>query len=289
MLCSKVSTIRTPQALAGGEVRVKGIKIGNHNPFVLIGGSCVIESEEHALYMAEKISGISRELEIPYIFKSSFDKANRSSVDSFRGVGIEKGLKILQKVKKEFGVPVLADVHSIEQIPKAAKVLDIIQIPALLSRQTDLIVEVAKHNIVVNIKKGQFMAPQDIYEVIKKVESTGNKKILLTERGTTFGYNNLVSDMRSLEIMKETGYPVIYDASHSVQLPGDLGHCSSGDRKYIPSLSRAAIAVGIAGLFIEIHDNPARAKCDGENSLPLGELRQLLEKIKRIDRATKYG
>lgn len=269
------------------KIRIKDFVISNDTPFVLIGGPCVIESEEHALFMAEKISAIAGQLDIPYIFKSSFDKANRSSINSFRGPGLKKGLKILKMVKKDFDIPILSDVHNVDQISEAVKVLDIVQIPALLSRQTDLIVNVAKRDVIVNIKKGQFMAPWDMAEVIHKIESAGNSKIMLTERGTTFGYNNLVSDMRSLVILRDFGYPVVYDAAHSVQIPGGLGCASDGESKFIPHLSRSAISLGIAALFLEIHDNPKEAKCDGPNSLHLDDLRTVLETIKKIDRVVK--
>lgn len=269
------------------EIKLNDITISNNHPIVLIGGPCVIESEEHTLFMAEQISKITEELEIPFIFKSSFDKANRSSIESFRGPGLDKGLRILQKVKKEFRLPVISDIHNESQISKAVKILDIVQIPALLSRQTDLIINVAKNDIIVNIKKGQFMAPWDMKEVINKIESQGNYKILLTERGTSFGYNNLVSDMRSLVIMKNYGYPVVFDATHSVQLPGGLGCASGGQGEFIPHLSKAAVAVGIAALFLEIHDSPEKAKCDGPNSLDMKLLKELLIKIKKIDSLVK--
>ena len=261
--------------------------ISNDHPFVLIAGPCVIESEEHTLFMAEQISKITGELEIPFIFKSSFDKANRSSFASFRGPGIKEGLRILQKVKKEINVPIISDIHNESQITKVSDTLDIIQIPALLCRQTDLVVNAAKNDVIINVKKGQFMAPWDMKEVINKIESQNNSKIMLTERGTSFGYNNLVSDMRSLVVMKNFGYPVIYDATHSVQLPGGLGCASGGQSEFIPYLSRSAIATGIAGLFLEIHDNPQEAKCDGPNSLNLKYLKELLVKIKKIDSIVK--
>lgn len=269
------------------EVKLKNIVISNNHPFILIGGPCVIESEEHALFMAGQISQITGELDIPFIFKSSFDKANRSSIESFRGPGLDEGLRILQKIKKEIGVPVISDVHNETQVPAAVKVLDIVQIPALLSRQTDLIINVARNDVIVNIKKGQFMAPWDLKEVINKIESQGNSKILLTERGTSFGYNNLISDMRSLVIMKNYGYPVVFDATHSVQLPGGLGCASGGQSEFIPYLSKAAITVGIAALFLEIHDNPKKAKCDGPNSLDIKLLREMLVRIKKIDTLIK--
>jgi 2-dehydro-3-deoxyphosphooctonate aldolase (KDO 8-P synthase) len=269
------------------EIKLKGFTIGNNQPFVLIGGPCVIESEEHTMFMARQIAEITGELGIPFIFKSSFDKANRSSVASYRGPGIDEGLRILGKVKKETGLPVLSDVHNEGQVDKAARVLDIIQIPAFLCRQTDLVINVARKGLIVNVKKGQFMAPWDIKEVIQKIESQGNSKILLTERGASFGYNNLVSDMRSVVIMKDFGYPVVFDASHSVQLPGGLGYASGGQSEFIPHLSRAAIAVGIAALFLEVHDNPSEAKCDGPNALDLKFLRETLIKIKKIDSIVK--
>lgn len=269
------------------EIKLKNFTISNNRPFVLIGGPCVIESEEHTLFMAEQISRITEKLDIPFIFKSSFDKANRSSIESFRGPGMDEGLRILQRVKKELKLPIISDIHNEEQISKAVKILDIVQIPALLSRQTDLIINVARNNVIVNVKKGQFMAPWDMKEVINKIEAQGNYKILLTERGTSFGYNNLVSDMRSLVIMKNYGYPVVFDATHSVQLPGGLGCESGGQREFIPHLSKAAIAVGIAALFLEIHDNPKNAKCDGPNSLNMKLLRELLTKVKKIDSLIK--
>jgi 2-dehydro-3-deoxyphosphooctonate aldolase (KDO 8-P synthase) len=280
-------TNKKPDPLPSHLIRIGDIKLANDMPLVLIGGPCVIESEEHALMMAEKITAITKKIKIPFIFKASFDKANRSSIHSFRGPGLKNGLKILQKVKTEFEVPVLSDVHSIEQITEAVKVLDVVQVPALLSRQTDLIVEIARHDVVVNIKKGQFLAPWDMKEVINKIESTGNKKIMLTERGTSFGYNNLVSDMRSLVVMKDFGYPVVYDATHSVQTPGGLGCASGGESRFIPVLSKSAVATGIAALFLEIHDNPSAAKCDGPNSLHIDDLQNVLEIVKKIDRLVK--
>ena len=269
------------------EIKLRDFIFGNNQPFVLIGGPCVIESEEHAMFMAEQIAKVTDELEIPFIFKSSFDKANRSSIASFRGPGLDEGLRILGKVKKEVGVAVLSDVHNEGQVDKAAEVLDVIQIPAFLCRQTDLVTNVARKGLIVNVKKGQFLAPWDIKEVIQKIESQGNFKILLTERGASFGYNNLVSDMRSLVIMKDFGYPVVFDASHSVQLPGGLGYASGGQSEFIPHLSKAAIAVGIAALFVEIHDNPGEAKCDGPNQLDIKFLKEMLIKLKKIDSIVK--
>ena len=268
-------------------IKLNDFAISNNHPFVLIAGPCVIESEEHTLFMAGQISKITEELEIPFIFKSSFDKANRSSFESFRGPGIKEGLRILRKVKKEINVPIISDIHNESQIPEVIDTLDIIQIPALLCRQTDLVINAAKSGGIINVKKGQFMAPWDMKEVINKIESQNNSKIMLTERGTSFGYNNLVSDMRSLVVMKNFGYPVIYDATHSVQLPGGMGCASGGQSEFIPYLSRSAIATGIAGLFLEVHDNPQEAKCDGPNSLNLKHLNELLVKIKKIDSIVK--
>lgn len=272
------------------EVVLKDITISNDHPVVLIAGPCAIESEEHTISMAEKISRIAEELGIPFIFKSSYDKANRTSISAYRGPGLEKGLRTLERVKREVGVPVLSDVHEISQIKKVAKVLDIIQIPAFLCRQTDLVVNIAKTNLVVNVKKGQFLAPWDVKNVIEKIESQGNSKILLTERGTCFGYNNLVADMRSLVIMKGFGYPVIFDATHSVQLPGALGRSTGGQSEFVPYLSYAAAAVGVAGLFIEVHDNPKKAKSDGPNMIDLNDLKGTLKRVKKIDSVVKeYG
>ena len=269
------------------EIELRDFTIGNDRPFVLIGGPCVIESESHTMAIARQISGIAGELEIPFIFKSSFDKANRSSIASFRGPGLDEGLRILGKVKEEIGVAVLSDVHSEGQIDRAAEVLDIVQIPAFLCRQTDLVTSIARKGLIVNVKKGQFLAPWDIKEVIQKIESQGNHRILLTERGVSFGYNNLVSDMRSLVIMKDFGYPVVFDVSHSVQLPGGLGYASGGQSEFIPYLSRAAIAVGIAALFLEVHDNPKEARCDSPNALDMKFLRELLIQVKKIDSIVK--
>jgi len=272
---------------------VKEIKLnenvifGNNRPFVLFAGPCAIESEERVLKLADGIKKITDKLNIPLVFKSSYDKANRSSIDSYRGPGIEKGLKILQKVKDEFNLPVISDVHTEEQAKMAADVLDVIQIPAFLCRQTDLITAVGKTNKIVNVKKGQFLAPWDIDQVVKKIESTGNKKILLTERGVTFGYNNLVVDMRSLPRMRKTGYPVVFDATHSVQLPGGAGDSSDGDRQYVPYLTRAAVGAGIDALFLEVHDQPEEALSDGANMVRLENLEKILKQAKAIDKLVK--
>jgi len=263
-------------------VSVKDIKIGGGNPLVLIAGPCVIEGESSALRHAKKIKAIAERLDIPYIYKSSYDKANRTSLDSYRGPGLKKGIKILKGVKEEVGIPILSDVHCREELGLAAKVLDVIQIPAFLSRQTDFIIAVAKTKKVVNIKKGQFLAPWDLKFAIDKVMSVGNKSILITERGTSFGYNNLVSDMRSLPILNRLGYPVIFDATHSIQLPGGLGKASGGERKFVPVLARAAVAAGCDGLFLEVHEAPHRALCDGPIMIALKDLEELLIVVKEI-------
>lgn len=269
------------------EIAIGNVRIGGDNPFVLIAGPCVIESEASALRHAKQLKGMAGSLGIPFIYKSSFDKANRTSVDSFRGPGLKKGLAVLKKVKEEFGLPILSDVHCRSDIKEASKVLDIIQIPAFLSRQTDLIVAAAESGKAVNIKKGQFLAPWDMKNVIKKIESTGNKKIILTERGVSFGYNNLVSDFRSILIMKEFGYPVVYDATHSVQMPGGLGDRSGGERKFISYLSAAAIACGANGIFLEVHEDPDKAMSDGPNMVALEDLENILAKLKKIEKAVK--
>jgi 2-dehydro-3-deoxyphosphooctonate aldolase (KDO 8-P synthase) len=266
-------------------INVKGIKIGGNAHLVLIAGPCVIESKQHTLDTAARIKDIAAKAGIPFIFKSSFDKSNRLSLDSYRGPGIKKGLEILHKVKQKLGLPVLSDIHCSKEIAEAAKVLDIIQIPAFLCRQTDIVVEAARTGKVINIKKGQFLAPWDILPIIKKVESTGNKKILLTERGVSFGYNNLVTDFRSLKIMRDLGYPVIYDATHSVQLPGGKGSTSGGQREFVEGLSRAAVAFGCDGLFLEVHPQPDHAPCDGPNMIDLKDLAKLLSQVKKIKAA----
>ena len=268
-------------------VQVGSIRIGQGYPLVLIAGPCVIEGEEMVLQSAQRLKEITSRLEIPLIFKSSYDKANRSSIDSFRGPGLERGLAILERVQEEFGIPVLSDVHGREQIETAAEVLDVIQIPAFLCRQTDLLVAAGKTGKPVNIKKGQFMAPEDMAQAARKVESTGNKKVIITERGTSFGYHNLVVDMRSLGVIREMSYPVIFDATHSVQLPAAKGTASSGERKFVPLLSRAAVAAGVDGLFVEVHPEPERAPCDGANMWPLDFLEPLLAQLKAVDEMVK--
>ncbi len=268
-------------------IKVAKVPIGQNKPLVLIAGPCVIESEKSCLSIAGKIKAICEGEKVPFIFKASFDKANRTSVSSFRGPGLKKGLKILAKVKKELNVPILSDVHCITQVKEAGSVLDIIQIPALLCRQTDLLLAAAETGKAINIKKGQFLSPDSMIQVIKKVESTGNRKILITERGTSFGYNNLVSDFRALAIMRDFGYPVFYDATHSVQLPSSLGKCSGGQRRFVDGLSRAAVAFGCDGLFMEVHSSPEKALCDGPNMINLRGLKELLKQLKKIEKALK--
>jgi len=269
------------------KVNVGGIKVGGGEPFVLIAGPCVIESEKLARKVAASLKELTTELGIPLIFKSSYDKANRTSVQSFRGPGLDKGLKILKGIREEFDVPVLSDVHRFEEIVKASEVLDVAQIPAFLCRQTDFVLELARHARVVNIKKGQFLAPWDVENVVQKVQSTGNRNILITERGASFGYNNLVSDMRSIPILRQLGYPVVFDATHSVQLPGGAGKASGGERAMAVYLARAAVAVGVDALFMEVHPDPDRALCDGPNTLALDSLRDLLTTLKGIDGLVK--
>ncbi len=260
---------------------------GLDQPFFLIAGPCVIESEQLALDTAGALKEITASLNIPFIYKSSFDKANRSSHESFRGLGVEQGLKILELVKKQIGVPVLTDVHEDTPLAEVASVVDVMQTPAFLCRQTNFIQNVAKQGIPVNIKKGQFLAPWDMIQVVKKAKATGNQQIMACERGVSFGYNNLVSDMRSLAVMRDTDCPVVFDATHSVQLPGGQGTCSGGQREFVPVLARAAMAVGIAGIFMESHPNPEQAKSDGPNSWPLHRMKELLEILVSIDQTVK--
>jgi 2-dehydro-3-deoxyphosphooctonate aldolase (KDO 8-P synthase) len=269
------------------KIDVGRVAFGGRKPLTLIAGPCAIENEALTLRIAEFLKTLSLELGIELVFKASYDKANRTSVTSFRGPGLEEGLRILQRVKEQLELPVVSDVHDITQIGAAAQVLDMLQIPAFLSRQTDLLVAAGQTGKPINLKKGQFSAPWDIGPGIEKIRSTGNEQILLTERGASFGYNNLVTDMRSLVIMRETGYPVIFDATHSVQLPGGAGGSSGGQRQYVGALSRAAAATGIDGLFWEVHENPDQALCDGPNSLPLDRLKPLLQKILAIDAIAK--
>ncbi|MGC1879297.1 MAG: 3-deoxy-8-phosphooctulonate synthase [Rhabdochlamydiaceae bacterium] len=265
------------------EIPVKDFLIGRKQPLVVMSGPCVIESEDHALSTAAMLVNMFRDLKgVNLIYKSSYDKANRSAHASFRGPGLEKGLKILERVKQEFGIPILTDVHSPEEAIAAGQVCDVLQIPAFLCRQTDLIVAAAKTGAVINVKKGQFMAPWDMHNVVEKIIAAGNEKIILTDRGTTFGYNNLVSDMRTIPIMQKLGFPVCFDASHSVQIPGGLGSTSGGQREFIPTLTRAAIAAGCNCLFIESHPDPASAKSDKDSVYPLSELPKLLIEVLQI-------
>ncbi|OAI10919.1 3-deoxy-8-phosphooctulonate synthase [Methylomonas lenta] len=268
-------------------MKLCNFEAGLNQPFFLIAGPCVIESEQMSLDTAGTLKEITSALGIPFIFKSSFDKANRSSMNSFRGLGLETGLQILEKVKQQIGVPVLTDVHEDTPLAEVAAVVDVMQTPAFLCRQTNFIQSVASHGIPVNIKKGQFMAPWDMDNVVSKAKATGNQQIMVCERGVSFGYNNLVSDMRSLAVMRETGCPVVFDATHSVQLPGGQGNCSGGQREHVPVLARAAMAVGIAGLFMETHPKPEEALSDGPNSWPLHRIKELLEMLISIDKAVK--
>ncbi len=264
-------------------IKIGDVVVGGPGPFVLFAGPCVIETEKSALTHAEKLKKICDKRRVPLVFKSSYDKANRTSLESFRGPGSRRGLAVLKKVKKEFGIPVLSDVHNVEEAQAAGAVLDCLQIPAFLCRQTDLLVAAALTKKPVNIKKGQFLAPWDMQEAIKKVEAKGNRRILLTERGVSFGYNNLVVDFRGLAIMRGFGYPVIFDATHSVQLPGAKGTQSGGEREYVSGLSRAALAFGCAGLFLEVHENPDLAPCDGPNMISLKLLEAILPVLQEID------
>ncbi|MBF0571534.1 MAG: 3-deoxy-8-phosphooctulonate synthase [Candidatus Omnitrophica bacterium] len=262
------------------------VTIGGKKPLVLIAGPCVIESLHGTLKIAEAIQKITSKLRIPFVFKASYDKANRTSINSFRGPGLYEGLKVLSQVKSKLGVPILSDVHDVNQAVMAGEILDIIQIPAFLCRQTDLIVAAAKTGKTVNVKKGQFMAPWDISGIVKKMHEAGNHNLLLTERGVSFGYNNLVSDFRSLPIMRASGYPVVFDATHSVQKPGGLGTSSGGESQHIPLLARCAVAAGVDAIFLETHPDPSKALSDGPNTLPLKKLENLLKDLIAIDRIT---
>ncbi len=268
-------------------VPVGDIRIANHNPFVLLAGPCVIEGENFTLKIAAAIAAIADRCGVPLVFKSSFDKANRTSRDGFRGPGMEDGLRILQRVKDELDLPVITDVHEAYQVTAVAEVADILQTPAFLCRQTDFIETVANAGKPVNIKKGQFLAPWDMKHVLEKALATGNRDIMLCERGACFGYNNLVSDMRSLLVMRELGAPLVYDATHSVQQPGGLGGATGGNREFVPGLARAAVATGVAGLFMEVHPDPDKAMSDGPNSLALSDLEGLLTTLKQIDTVVK--
>jgi len=268
-------------------VNINQIEIGGNNPLVLIAGPCVIESEDNIRRTVKGLKEITSEIDIPLILKSSYDKANRTSMKSYRGPGLKRGLEILQEVKVEFDVPLLVDIHQIEEVESVSRVADILQVPAFLCRQTDLIISMARTGKPINVKKGQFLAPWDMKNVIEKIESTGNKRILLTERGSCFGYNNLVVDMKSLPIMRSFGYPVIFDATHSVQKPGERGTGTGGEREYVPFLAQAAVAIGIDGLFLEVHPEPEEALSDGPNMLRLDQVKGLLEKLIRIDKVVK--
>ncbi|MFP4061245.1 MAG: 3-deoxy-8-phosphooctulonate synthase [Halochromatium sp.] len=264
-----------------------GVEVGLEHPLFLIAGPCVIESEALAQETAGQLKELTARLGIPFIYKSSFDKANRSSVDGFRGLGVEAGLRILEGVRKGIGVPVLTDVHEDTPLGEVAAVVDVLQTPAFLCRQTNFIRAVAAQGLPVNLKKGQFLAPWDMLRVVEKARATGNRQLMVCERGVSFGYNNLVSDMRALAVMRETGCPVVFDATHSVQLPGGQGHSSGGQRDYVPVLARAAVAAGVAGVFMETHPNPAQAKSDGPNVWPLPLMAELLETLIGLDRLVK--
>ncbi len=268
-------------------LKIKNFLVANNRKLTLIAGPCVIESKDHAFEHAETIYEITKKLSLNIIFKSSFDKANRTSLNSSRGVGFDKGLNILNEIKQKLNIPITTDVHERVQCDEVSRVVDIIQIPAFLCRQTDLLLEAGKTKKIVNVKKGQFLSPWDMKNVIDKLTSTNNKNIMLTERGTVFGYNNLVVDMRSLIEMKKFGYPVIFDATHSVQKPGGLGGSSGGDREYVSDLASSALAIGISGLFLEVHKNPNIAPSDGANMLYLNKLKKILEKLISIDKVVK--
>ena len=268
-------------------VKIGDISVGGESPLVLILGPCQIENRDHALFMAEKIAKVCELSSSKFIFKSSFDKANRSSITSSRGIGIEEGLKILEEVKSTFCCPVITDVHTVPQCGIVAEVVDVLQIPAFLSRQTDLLIAAGETGKPINVKKGQFLAPWEMANVAEKIASTGNKKILLCERGTSFGYNTLVNDFRGLEIMAETGYPIVFDATHSVQQPGGRGNSSGGERKFVAALARAACAVGVSAVFIETHQDPDNAPCDGPNMIDIANLQDIIEKLRLIDELIK--
>jgi len=268
-------------------VKCKEINISNSDTFTLIAGPCQLESEKHAMDVASKLKKITNDLNLGLIYKTSFDKANRTSIKGKRGAGLEKSLPVFDKIRKEVGIPVLTDVHTIDQCEIVSKHVDVLQIPAFLCRQTDLLIAAAKTGKIINVKKGQFLAPWDMTNVIKKIEDSGNKNILVTERGASFGYNTLVSDMRSIPIMAKNGYPVVFDATHSVQQPGGMGDKSGGQREFVEYLARAAIAVGVAAVFIETHPDPDNAPSDGPNMLPLSQLPNLLKKLIQIDKLVK--
>ena len=269
------------------KVKCSSFEIANNKPFTLIAGPCQLESEEHALKISTELKKITNELGINFIYKTSFDKANRTSLKGKRGLGLEKSLPIFDKIRKDVEVPVLTDIHTVEQCSIVASHIDVLQIPAFLCRQTDLLIAAAKTGKIINVKKGQFLAPWDMGNVLKKIEESGNKNILITDRGASFGYNTLVSDMRALPIMSEYGFPVVFDATHSVQQPGGMGEKSGGQREFVPYLARAAIAVGVGAVFIETHDDPDNAPSDGPNMVPLNEIKSLLKKLTEIDKIVK--
>lgn len=274
-----------PNPIRTDTVRVGPVEIGGGRRFALIAGPCVIENDEHPLFMAEKIQAITGRLGIPYIFKASFDKANRTAIDSFRGPGLDHGLEILRRVRERFGMPVTTDVHELDQAVPVAQAVDLLQIPAFLCRQTDLIVKAARTGRAINIKKGQFLAPWDVAHAAEKAKSTGNVNVLVTERGTSFGYNNLVVDLRGFPLMRETGTPLVFDVTHSLQLPGGAGKSSGGQARFIPELASAGVACGVDALFMEVHDDPEHAASDGPNACPLAELPSVLERLVAIERA----
>jgi 2-dehydro-3-deoxyphosphooctonate aldolase (KDO 8-P synthase) len=273
--------------MANHKVKCSNFEIANNKPFTLIAGPCQLENEEHALKISSELKKITSSLGINLIYKTSFDKANRTSLKGKRGMGLEKSLPIFDKIRKEVGLPILTDVHTAEQCSVVAKHVDVLQIPAFLCRQTDLLIAAAKTGKIINVKKGQFLAPWDMANVIKKIEESGNKNILITERGASFGYNTLVSDMRALPIMSKFGFPIVFDATHSVQQPGGLGEKSGGQREFVPYLARAAIAVGVGAIFMETHEDPDNAPSDGPNMVPLNEVKALLKKLTEIDKLVK--
>ena len=269
------------------KVKCNNFEIANNKKFTLISGPCQLESEDHAIKISSELKKITDDLKINFIYKTSFDKANRTSLHGKRGIGLEKSLPIFDKIRDQVGVPVLTDVHSPEQCSLVSKHVDVLQIPAFLCRQTDLLIAAAKTGKIINVKKGQFLAPWDMKNVIKKIEDSGNKNILITERGASFGYNTLVSDMRSIPIMSNFGFPIVFDATHSVQQPGGMGEKSGGQREFVPHLARAAVAVGVGAIFIETHEDPNNAPSDGPNMVPLSELKSLLKKLNEIDNLIK--
>jgi 2-dehydro-3-deoxyphosphooctonate aldolase (KDO 8-P synthase) len=273
--------------VAARQVAIGRVTVGNDRPFALIAGPCALETRDHALFMAERLAALTSNLGIPFIFKTSFDKANRTSLSGARGAGLETALPVFEAIRRDVGCPVLTDVHTEEQCDQLKESVDVLQIPAFLCRQTDLLVAAAQTGLAVNVKKGQFLAPWDMKNVVAKVTGSGNDRVLITERGASFGYNALVSDMRALPVLAEEGYPVVFDATHSVQQPGGQGTASGGDRRFVPVLARAALAVGVAAVFMETHQDPDRAPSDGPIMVPLDQMRGLLETLRRYDRVTK--